>query len=116
MKLLRHILINATKNYALNNLNWLRNENWTSHATTRNVDGTGFPNGQGFGAFRILPYRVITFQWKFDTRPFPQSADSGDAALTSSDHIFNGKYGCWFEMSREVLVPRKHLRILAYSG
>ena len=45
--------------------------------------------GFGTGLFRILPYRSLTLQWKFN------SSSSGQVT------------GAWYEIGRENLVPRK---------
>jgi len=67
---------------------WYSSTNWSSGSTSGVYANT---TPAGIGMFRILPWRSITLQWKFDYIP--------NNATTSGN-------GAWYEIGRENLVPR----------
>ena len=60
---------------------------WTNRGVLGGTAGPSYPggfNGQGYGAFYIIPYRSIRFVWRFNSS--------------------SGTAGKWYEMGRENLV------------
>lgn len=76
---------------------WYNSNQWSSGASS-GIYASGSPTG--YGMFRILPYRSLTLQWKFDY----------DATYPTNLYT----KGAWYEIGRENLVQRQSRTLNIY--